>query len=97
VDVDVSKFSTAFDAFKATVAAYPDKSFLAIPAKAGRDYCPDGAEFTYAQAMARIQVLRDLYARSGIGHGHRVALLLGNRPEHFFHLFALNSLGAGIV
>ena len=97
MDVDVSKFLTAFDAFTATVAAWPDKSFLCIPAKAGRDYLPDGAEFTYAQAMARIAPLRALYAESGIGHGHRVALLMGNRPEHFFHLFALNSLGAGIV
>ncbi len=97
MDVDVSKFSTAFDAFTATVAAYPDKSFLAIPAKQGRDYLPDGAEFTYAEAAARIEALRNLYSRSGIGHGHRVALLMGNRPEHFFHLFALNSLGASIV
>ena len=97
MDVDVSKFLTAFDAFTATVAAWPDKDFLCIPAKAGRDYLPDGAEFTYAQAMAQITPLRELYARSGIGHGHRVALLMGNRPEHFFHLFALNALGAGIV
>ena len=97
MDVDISKFSTAFDAFAATVKAHPDKSFLCIPAKAGRDYLPEGAEFTYAQAMARIEPLRALYASSGIGHGHRVALLMGNRPEHFFHLFALNALGAGIV
>jgi acyl-CoA synthetase (AMP-forming)/AMP-acid ligase II len=97
VNVDVTKFNTAFDAFAATAAAYPDKSFLAIPAKADRDYDPAGVEFTYAQALERIQTLRDLYIRSGVGHGHRVALLLGNRPEHFFHLFALNSLGAGIV
>ena len=97
MDVDISKFSTAFDAFKSTAASWPDKSFLCIPAKPGRDYLPDGAEFTYAQAMARIEPLRALYASSGIGHGHRVALLMGNRPEHFFHLFALNSLGAGIV
>jgi acyl-CoA synthetase (AMP-forming)/AMP-acid ligase II len=97
VNVDVTKFNTAFDAFAATAAAYPDKSFLAIPAKADRDYHPAGVEFTYAEALECIQALRDLYSRSGVGHGHRVALLLGNRPEHFFHLFALNSLGAGIV
>ena len=95
--VDVSSFNTAFDAFAATAAAYPGKSFLAIPAKADRDYFPAGVEFTYAQAHAHILELRDLYQRSGVGHGHRVALLLGNRPEHFFHLFALNSLGAGVV
>jgi len=97
VKVDISVFDTAFAAFEATAKAYPDKSFLAIPAKADRDYFPAGVEFTYAQAHASILKLRELYSRSGIGHGHRVALLLGNRPEHFFHLFALNSLGAGVV
>jgi crotonobetaine/carnitine-CoA ligase len=44
-----------------------------------------------------VLALRALYERSGVGHGHRVALLLGNRPEHFFHLFALNALGASAV
>jgi crotonobetaine/carnitine-CoA ligase len=95
--VDVSGFPTAFAAFEATAKAYPGKSFLAIPAKADRDYYPAGVEFTYAEAHERILGLRDLYSRSGVGHGHRVALLLGNRPDHFFHLFALNSLGAGVV
>src|SRR5262249_8613146 len=41
--------------------------------------------------------LQDAYARAGYGHGHRVALLLENRPEFFFHYLALNALGCGIV
>ncbi len=90
-------FTTAFAAFEATAKAYPDNAFLAVPAKADRDYDPAGVEFTYAQALDRILELRALYQRSGVGHGHRVALLLGNRPEHFFHLFALNAVGASIV
>jgi crotonobetaine/carnitine-CoA ligase len=88
---------SAYAAFAETAKAYPGKDFLCIPAHPGRDYAPEGASFTYAQAMARITQLRELYQTSGVGHGHRVALLLGNRPEHFFHLFALNGLGAGIV
>ena len=87
----------AFDAFQATVAANPDKSFLCIPARADRDYLPNGAEFTYKAAFDRIEALRTLYSDAGFGHGHRVALLLGNRPEYFFHLFALNALGASAV
>ncbi len=90
-------FDTAFQAFAATADAYPDNAFLCIPARADRDYWPMGVEYTYAQARERILALKALYARSGVGHGHRVALLLGNRPEHFFHLFALNALGASIV
>jgi acyl-CoA synthetase (AMP-forming)/AMP-acid ligase II len=38
-----------------------------------------------------------VYASAGYGHGHRVALLLENRPEFFFHYLALNALGSGIV
>ena len=41
--------------------------------------------------------LRAAYADAGYGHGHRVALLLENRPEMFFHYLALNALGCGIV
>ena len=37
------------------------------------------------------------YAAAGYGHGHRVALLLENRPEFFFHYLALNALGCSIV
>ena len=91
------EFTSAFAAFEATATAYPDNAFLAVPARADRDYYPAGVEFTYKAAHDRILALRSLYERSGIGHGHRVALLLGNQPEHFFHLFALNALGASIV
>jgi crotonobetaine/carnitine-CoA ligase len=90
-------FATAFAAFAETARAHPGNAFLCIPARADRDYLPAGAEFGYGEALERILALRRLYAESGIGHGHRVALLLGNRPEHFFHLFAVNALGAGIV
>jgi acyl-CoA synthetase (AMP-forming)/AMP-acid ligase II len=90
-------FTTIFAAFEATAKAYPGNAFLAVPAKADRDYDPAGVEFTYREALDRILALRALYERSGVGHGHRVALLLGNRPEHFFHLFALNAVGASIV
>ena len=41
--------------------------------------------------------LRDLYAAAGYGHGHRVSILLENRPEFFFHYLALNALGVCIV
>ncbi len=90
-------FYRAFAAFAATAGAHPDNAFLCIPAKGDRDYHPAGVEFRYRDALERIEALRTLYAMSGIGHGHRVALLLGNRPEHFFHLFALNALGASVL
>ena len=44
-----------------------------------------------------IEDLRQRYAAAGYGHGHRVGLLLENRPDFFLHWFALNALGVGVV
>jgi crotonobetaine/carnitine-CoA ligase len=75
----------------------PAHAFLCAPPAAGRAYHPGGVEFTYAQTREAVLALRDAYASAGYGHGHRVALLLENRPEFFFHYLALNALGVGIV
>src|SRR6266540_184474 len=88
---------TIFDAFLATARQVPDNVFLCAPPAPGRVYHPDGIELTYAQTRDAVLALRDVYASAGYGHGHRVALLLENRPEFFFHYLALNALGAGIV
>jgi acyl-CoA synthetase (AMP-forming)/AMP-acid ligase II len=88
---------TVFEAFMTTAAAAPDNVFLCAPPSAGRAYYPDGVELTYAQVRDGVLALRDAYAGAGYGHGHRVALLLENRPEFFLHYLALNALGAGLV
>jgi crotonobetaine/carnitine-CoA ligase len=88
---------TVFEAFMTTARAGPDHAFLAVPPAPGRGYHPDGIELTYGRTAAEILRLRDLYTAAGYGHGHRVALLLENRPEFFFHYLALNALGCGIV
>jgi acyl-CoA synthetase (AMP-forming)/AMP-acid ligase II len=88
---------TVFDVFTATARAAPDHAFLAVPPASGRAYHPDGVELTYGRTRAEVLRLRDHYGAAGYGHGHRVALLLENRPEFFFHYLALNALGCGIV
>jgi crotonobetaine/carnitine-CoA ligase len=89
--------ATVFEAFMATAQAAPDNVFLCAPPATGRAYHPDGVEFTYGQTREAVLALREVYAAAGYGHGHRVALLLENRPEFFFHYLALNALGAGVV
>jgi crotonobetaine/carnitine-CoA ligase len=88
---------TVFEAFLATAKAAPDHVFLCAPPAPGRAYHPDGVEFTYAQTRAAVLALRESYGAAGYGHGHRVALLLENRPEFFFHYLALNALGVSVV
>ena len=88
---------TVFEAFMATAQAAPDNVFLCAPPAAGRAYHPDGVELTYGQTRDAVLALREAYAQAGYGHGHRVALLLENRPEFSFHYLALNALGVGIV
>jgi crotonobetaine/carnitine-CoA ligase len=89
--------TTVFEAFAATAQAHGDAPFLIVPSRAERAYAPSGATFTFADIMRRVAEVRGRYAAAGYGHGHRVALLLEQRPEFFVHFLALNALGAGIV
>lgn len=88
---------TVFAAFRETARAHPDKPFLCVPARAERDWLPQGVEYTYGEVLERVQRLQARYRDAGFGHGHRVALLLDMRPEFFFHYLAANGLGCSIV
>ena len=89
--------NTVYDAFAATASAAPDHAFLCAPAAPNRPYHPQGVEYAYDQTRTEVERLRRAYGNAGFGHGHRVALLLENRPEFFFHYLALNALGCSIV
>ena len=86
---------TVYEAFQASVADSPNNAFLCVPA--GRDYAPAGLELSYAQVARQVEELARAYRSAGYGHGHRVALLLENRPDHFMHFLALNALGVSQV
>ncbi|GAY21942.1 MULTISPECIES: AMP-binding protein [Sphingobium] len=88
---------TVYEMFAAAAATSPDRPFLVVPSCSERAYLQDGAEFTYAQALAEINAVAALYRQAGYGPRHRVALVVGNRPEHFWHFLALNALGACAV
>jgi len=90
-------FDTLHAAFVSVAEAAPDNAFLAVPKRAGRDYDPDGRVISYGEAREEVERLIGLYREAGYGVGHRVALLLENRPEHFFHLLAFSALGIGLV
>src|SRR5262245_10765299 len=89
--------STVAEVFAATARAHATHPFLIVPARADRDWSPSGAEISYGAALAEVERLRERYAMAGYGHGHRVSILLENRPEFLYHYLALNGLGVGIV
>ena len=84
-------------AFARAVAQWPDNAFMQVlPETAGR-YGIDAEEISFGEAGRRVDALIARYRAAGYGAGHRVALLLENRPAFLLHWFALNGLGAAIV
>jgi acyl-CoA synthetase (AMP-forming)/AMP-acid ligase II len=67
-----------------------------LPHTAGVYGIPAGT-ITYQSLHTLATGLRAAYRRAGYGPGHRVGLLLENRPAFFAHWFALNGLGVSVV
>ena len=95
--MNISEYKTLYHTLCDTVASYPDRAAYCVPPMKGRSYHPDGWEITWGQVLERVEAKKNVYAKAGVGHGHRVAILFEQRPEFFFHYYALNALGAGIV
>ena len=79
------------EAFTAARARAGGRPFLAESARSG------GHQWSFEEAGREVDALIEIYGQQGWGHGHRVALAVGNHPRHFFHFLALNHLGASIV
>ena len=90
-------FATVADTFADAARRWADHSFLCVLPETASHYGIDAGEWSYAQTQARMVQLRQQYAAAGYGHGHRVGLLLENRPAFFLHWFALNGLGVSVV
>jgi acyl-CoA synthetase (AMP-forming)/AMP-acid ligase II len=88
---------TVAGAFRAAAARYGGRPFLHVSPDTAQRYGIAEQTFTYGQALQRMEELALRYARAGYGHGHRVGLLLENRPAFFFHWLALNGLGTSVV
>ena len=84
-------------ALAAAASHCAQSEFLHVPASAARAYAQGPLSYTYAQAHAEATALAARYRQAGYGAGHRVALLLENRPAYFLHWFALNALGVSVV
>ncbi len=88
---------SVFSAFAAAAAAHADRPFLAVLPEVAASYGIAAGEISYGTALADVLALRVRYEAAGYRAGHRVGLLLENRPAFLLHWFALNALGASIV
>ena len=89
--------STVHALFTGTAARTPQADFLFTDAVTANAYGISHAPISWSQAAAQVELLRRAYAAAGYGHGHRVGLLLENRPAFLLHWFALNALGVSVV
>ena len=89
--------STVHQAFALAAVRWARHPFLCVLDETASIYGIEAGELSYAEAATRIEALREAYAAAGYGHGHRVGLLLENRPAFFLHWFALNALGVSVV
>ena len=95
--IEIDAASTLGETFFRAAAAHAASSLLAVPANPARGYHALGIEISYAAAQASVRRLMRAYAHAGYGLGHRIGLMLENRPEHLLHKLALNALGACCV
>ncbi|MDH5539251.1 MAG: AMP-binding protein, partial [Rhizobacter sp.] len=89
--------STVAAAFAHATRHWPSNAFLGVLPETAETYGIAAGDMTYSHVASRIAALRETYAAAGYGHGHRVGLLLENRPAFFMHWFALNALGVSVV
>jgi len=90
-------FSTVHAAFRATAQRHGTLPFLCVLPEVAARYGIHARTLDYAEALTQIDPLAQRYRAAGYGHGHRVGLLLENRPAFFLHWLALNSLGVSVV
>lgn len=88
---------TVHQAFVASAARTPHADFLYTESVTAQTYGIRAGAIAWDEAAAEVERLRAAYAAAGYGHGHRVGLLLENRPAFLLHWFALNALGVSAV
>ncbi len=95
--IEIDERSTIGETFFRAAEAYAGHAFLAVPANPARTYAAAGMEIGYGAAAGVVRSLMSAYGDAGYGVGHRIGLLLENRPEHLLHKLAMNALGVCCV
>ncbi len=88
---------TLLQFFEKRSQEFEKNDFLIIPRDESRLYHPQGYQINFGQASQVVRDWMQVLDRAGYGHGHRVAVLLGNRPEMLLLKLALSGLGISWV
>lgn len=89
--------STVFDRFTETANRRGAAPFLHVLEETAGIYGVPAGDISYAEMAARVADWQGRFAAAGYGRGHRVGLLLQNRPVFLEIWLALNGLGASVV
>ena len=88
---------TVHAVFTASAARRGDADCLWVEPVTAAAYGIVAGALSWNDVAAEVERLRAAYAAAGYGHGHRVGLLLENRPAFFAHWLALNAIGTSVV
>lgn len=89
--------NTVYDRFRSNAQLRGDADFLHVESVTATSYGIAAETISWSAAAAQISALHNAYAAAGYGHGHRVGLLMENRPAFLMHWLALNGLGVSVV
>jgi acyl-CoA synthetase (AMP-forming)/AMP-acid ligase II len=89
--------SSVHAAFRAAAERWGAWPFLDILPETAAAYGIAPGALSYAEVDAAVAARAAIYRGAGYGCGHRVALLLENRPAFFITWFALNACGVSVV
>jgi len=89
--------NTVYERFCLTAQRRGEADFLHVEHVTAASYGIEAGTLSWASAAAQVQELHQAYLAAGYGHGHRVGLLMENRPAFLLHWMALNGLGVSVV
>ncbi len=88
---------TVYDRLATAAMRWPGRPMLCVLPETAAAYDIPAGEITFAEAKAQVDALAEAYGAAGYAAGHRLLLLLENRPSYFLHWLALNRLGVSVV
>jgi len=88
---------SVFTRFRSVAQERSDASFMQVMEETARIYGVAARVISYGEMLGNVVRRQAEFRSRGYGLGHRVGLLLQNRPEFLEIWFALNGLGVSVV